>query len=114
MFVSTAQAQTTGGAGAPDVSQLMQFLPFVLVFVVMYFFLMRPQQKKMKEHKNMLEALRRGDKVVTGGGILGTVVKVSDDEVTIDTGEGGKLRVVRSTITSVVAKTEPVKADESK
>ncbi|MBB6251375.1 preprotein translocase subunit YajC [Nitrospirillum iridis] len=111
MFVSTAQAQTTGGAG-PDAGTLMQILPFAAVFLVMYFFLMRPQQKKMKEHKNMLESLRRGDKVVTGGGIIGTVVKVGDnDEVTIDAGEGVKFRVLRSTITTVLAKTEPAKAD---
>ncbi|WP_044562218.1 preprotein translocase subunit YajC [Azospirillum sp. B4] len=112
MFVSTAQAQTTGGAGPADAGTLMQLLPFAAVFLVMYFFLMRPQQKKMKEHKNMLESLRRGDKVVTGGGIIGTVVKVGDnDEVTIDAGDGVKFRVLRSTITTVLAKTEPAKAD---
>ena len=115
MFVSTAQAQTTGGAGPVDAGSLMQILPFVAVFLVMYFFLMRPQQKKMKEHKNMLESLRRGDKVVTGGGIIGTIAKVvSDEEVLVEIADGLRVRVVRSTITGVTAKTEPVAAKSDK
>src|SRR5450432_207302 len=106
MFVSTAYAQ---GFSLGDSQAMMQFLPLVLIFVVFYFLLIRPQQKRAKEHKTMLAALRRGDRVVTGGGIIGTVAKVvGDDEVAVDIAEGTRVRVLRSTITSVLARTEPV------
>jgi preprotein translocase subunit YajC len=104
MFISPAYAQ-----GFADPQAMMQFLPLVLIFVVFYFLLIRPQQKRAKEHKSMLGNLRRGDKVVTGGGIIGTVAKVTgDEEVQVDIAEGMRVRVVRSTITSVLARTEPV------
>jgi preprotein translocase subunit YajC len=104
MFISPAYAQ-----GFADPQAMMQFLPLVLIFVVFYFLLIRPQQKRAKDHKAMLGNLRRGDKVVTGGGIIGTVAKVgSDDEVAVDIAEGIRVRVVRSTITTVLARTEPV------
>ena len=74
MLISTAYAQSPGGLF--DQSGLVQFLPLVLIFVVFYFLLIRPQQKKAKDHRTMLDALRRGDRVVTGGGILGTVQRV--------------------------------------
>jgi preprotein translocase subunit YajC len=106
MFISTAYAQ---GLGFADPQAMMQFLPLVLIFVVFYFLLIRPQQKRAKDHKTMLSALRRGDRVVTGGGIIGTVAKViGDDEVTVDIAEGTRVRVLRSTITTVLARTEPV------
>jgi preprotein translocase subunit YajC len=106
MFVSTAYAQ---GFSLGDNQAMMQFLPLVLIFVVFYFLLIRPQQKRAKEHKAMLSALRRGDRVVTGGGIIGTVAKVvGDDEVAVDIAEGTRVRVLRSTITTVLARTEPV------
>jgi preprotein translocase subunit YajC len=96
-----------------DANSLMQILPFVLIFVVFYFFLIRPQQQKQKQVKSMLEALRRGDRVVTAGGIIGTVAKVvNDDEVQLDIAEGVRVRVIRSTITSVLAKTEPASAKD--
>ena len=104
MFTTPAYAQ-----GFADPQAMMQFLPLVLIFVVFYFLLIRPQQKRAKEHKVMLSNLRRGDRVVTGGGIIGTVAKVvGDDEVAVDISEGTRVRVVRSTITSVLARTEPV------
>ncbi len=107
MFVSTAYAQTAAPAGGSDM--LVQFLPLILIFVVFYFLLIRPQQKKMKEHKTMLSAIRRGDRVVTGGGIIGTVVKVGppDDELTVEIAENVRVRCVRSTVNLVLAKTEP-------
>ena len=106
MFVSTAYAQ---GFSLGDNQAMMQFLPLVLIFVVFYFLLIRPQQKRAKDHKVMLSALRRGDRVVTGGGIIGTIAKViGDDEVTVDIAEGTRVRVLRSTITTVLARTEPV------
>ncbi|HYG85116.1 MAG TPA: preprotein translocase subunit YajC [Azospirillum sp.] len=109
MFVSTAFAQTAGApAGGGDM--LVQFAPLILIFVVFYFLLIRPQQKKMKDHKAMLEAIRRGDRVVTGGGIIGTVTKIGpDDEVQVEIAEGVKVRCLRSTINLVLAKTEPAK-----
>lgn len=111
MFVSTAYAQ---GFSFGDNQAMMQFLPLVLIFVVFYFLLIRPQQKRAKEHKTMLTALRRGDRVVTGGGIIGTVAKVvGDDEVAVDIAEGTRVRIVRSTITSVLARTEPVAGKDS-
>ncbi|HEX7966767.1 MAG TPA: preprotein translocase subunit YajC [Stellaceae bacterium] len=114
MFISPAYAQAFGSFG-DSTNTLVQFAPFVLIFVVFYFFLIRPQQQKAKEHRNMLTALRRGDRVVTGGGIVGTVAKVvGDDEVLVDIADNTRVRVVRSTITSVLAKTEPVAAKADK
>jgi preprotein translocase subunit YajC len=96
-------------------NQLVQIAPFALILVVFYFFLIRPQQQKAKEHKTMLSALRRGDRVVTGGGIIGTIAKVvSDEEVLVEIAEGLRVRVLRSTITGVTAKTEPVAAKGEK
>ena len=111
MLISTAYAQ---GAGLLDQSALIQFLPLVLIFVVFYFLLIRPQQKKQKDHRTMLDALRRGDRVVTGGGILGTVSKVtSPEEVEVDIASGVRIKVLRSTITSVLAKPDPAAAREA-
>jgi len=85
-----------------------QFIPLLLIFGIMYFLLIRPQQKKMKEHAAMVAALRRGDQVVTQGGLIGKVVKVKDDgEVEVEIADGVKVRVVQSTIATVVSKTEP-------
>ncbi|MBV7393728.1 preprotein translocase subunit YajC [Mameliella sediminis] len=88
-----------------------QFLPLILIFAIMYFLLIRPQQKKMKEHQNMVSALRRGDQVVTQGGLIGKVVKVKDDkEIEVEVAEGVKVRVVKSTIAQVLSKTEPAES----
>ncbi|KNX43077.1 MAG: preprotein translocase subunit YajC [Roseovarius sp.] len=85
-----------------------QFIPLILIFVIMYFLLIRPQQKKLKEHKAMVDALRRGDQIVTQGGLIGKVAKVKDDnEIEVELSEGVKVRVVRSTIAQVLSKTEP-------
>lgn len=105
MLITPAYAQ-----GMIDSQAVVQFLPIVLIFVVMYLFLIRPQQKKAQDHKKMLAALRRGDRVVTGGGVIGTVAKVvNDEEVLVDIAEETRVRVVRSTISSVLAKSEPAK-----
>jgi preprotein translocase subunit YajC len=107
MFVSPAYAQAAGGGTG---SGIEAFLPLVLIFVVFYFLLIRPQQKKQKQHRETLGAIRRGDRVVTGGGIMGTVTKVIDDnEVMVEITDGVKVRVQRGLIASVLAKTEPVK-----
>jgi preprotein translocase subunit YajC len=107
MFVSPAYAQAAGASSV--MGSIEQFLPLVLIFVVFYFLLIRPQQKRMKTHKEMLGQLRRGDRVVTAGGIIGTVNKlVGDTEVVVEISEGVRVRVVRGTITEVISKTEPV------
>ncbi len=105
MFVTPAYAQAAGGGGDIFTSLV---IPMVLIFGIMYFLLIRPQQKKLKEHQNMVEALRRGDQVVTAGGVVGKVTKVRDDaEIEIEIASGVNVRVVKHTITQVRSKTEP-------
>jgi len=88
-----------------------QFIPLILIFGIMYFLLIRPQQKKLKEHQAMVAALRRGDQVVTAGGLIGKVSKVKEDgEIEVEVADGVKVRVVRSTIAQVLNKTEPANA----
>ena len=90
--------------------QFGQFIPLLLIFGIMYFLLIRPQQKKMKEHQAMVNGMRRGDKVVTAGGMFGKIVKVHDEgEVEVEIADGVKVRMVQSTIAQVVSKTEPAK-----
>jgi len=106
MFVSPAFAQDV--AAAPGGNVFAQFLPIILIFVIFYFLLIRPQQQKMKQHRAMVEALRRGDQVVTSGGIVGKVFKVNDDGmVEVEIAEGVRVRIVKSTISQVLNKTEP-------
>lgn len=108
MFVTPAFAQTAGGAGGGDI--LMSILPFLLIFVIMYFIIIRPQRAQMKKRDEMLKAIRRGDQVVTGGGFLGKVTKVVDDnEVEVEIAEGVKVRTLRGMISDVRSKAEPVK-----
>jgi preprotein translocase subunit YajC len=107
MFVTPAFAQDA--AAAPGGAAVFaQFLPIILIFVIFYFLLIRPQQKKMKEHRAMVDALRRGDEVITSGGIIGKVSKVQDDgKVEVEIADGVKVKVVKHTITTVLNKTEP-------
>ena len=87
-----------------------QLVPLILIFAIMYFLLIRPQQKKAKEHRAMVKALRRGDQVVTQGGVIGKVAKVKDEnELEVEIADGVKVRVVQSTIVQVLNKTEPTK-----
>ena len=104
MFTSPAYAQAAGGG----LGGIGGFIPLILIFGIMYFLMIRPQQKKMKEHRAMVDALRKGDQVVTAGGLIGKVSKVKDDnEVEVELATGVKVRVVQSTIQSVLNKTEP-------
>ena len=107
MFVTPAYAQDA--AAAPGGAAVFaQFLPIILIFVSFYFLLIRPQQKKMKEHRAMVDALRRGDEVITSGGIIGKVSKVQDDgKVEVEIADGVRVKVVKHTITTVLNKTEP-------
>jgi len=87
---------------------IAQFVPLILIFAIMYFLLIRPQQKKVKEHQAMVGAVRRGDQVVTQGGLIGKVTKVKEDnELVVDVADGVKVRVVQSTLADVRSKTEP-------
>jgi preprotein translocase subunit YajC len=108
MFVTPAYAQAAAGGGAAG--GLIGFVPILLIFVIMYFLMIRPQQKKMKEHRAMVEALRRGDQVVTSGGMIGKVVKVADTEVEVELAPNVKVRVIKNTIAQVMSKTEPAEA----
>ena len=111
MFVSPAYAQALGGGGAGIVEML---LPFVLIFVIMYFLILRPQRQQAKRREDMLKAIRRGDTVVTNGGILGKVTKVVDDnEVELQIADGVKVRAMRALIAEVRAKGEPVAGEAS-
>ena len=84
---------------------IAQFIPLLLIFVIFYFFLIRPQQKRVKDHKNMVESLKRGDEVITAGGILGTIDRVlEDDRIEIILADNVKVQVIRSTITSLLEK----------
>ena len=84
-----------------------QFIPLILIFVIFYFFLIRPQQKRVKDHKAMVESLKRGDEVITSGGIIGIVDRVmEDDRIEVTIGEGTKVQIIKSTITSLLKKEE--------
>ena len=109
MFISNAYAQAAGSAGAG--SLIANFLPLILIFGIMYMLLIRPQQKKMREMKAMIDALRRGDQVLTGGGIIGKVTKVGEDNIIeVEIADGVKVKVMKHTITQVMSKTEPAAA----
>ncbi len=101
MFISPAWAQAGGAGGGSDIFTAM--LPLVLIFAVFYFLLIRPQQKKMKTHQQMIGNLRRGDKVITGGGVYGSVTKVlNEGEVMIEIAEGVRIKIARGTIATLL------------
>jgi preprotein translocase subunit YajC len=96
----------------PTGFDFMSFLPIVLIFGIFYFLLIRPQQKKMREHQAMLTAIRRGDKVVTNGGIIGTVSKLTnEEELVVEIADGVRVRMLRAMIAEVLAKTEAANSD---
>ena len=102
MFITPALAQGTAQAVSPNTDILMQILPFALIFIVFYFLLLRPQQTKLKQQKAMLDSLKKGDEVVTSGGLIGTVFRiVNDDEVIVEIAPDVRVRTVRSTVTSL-------------
>jgi len=108
MFISPALAQTGGAGPDPLINMLV---PLLMVLPIFYFLLWRPQQQRLKQHRAMIEAVKRGDTVVTAGGIVGTVVKVKDDgEVEVEIAKDTRVRVLKSSITDVRNKGEPVKA----
>ncbi len=107
MFITPAYAQA-GGPGGPDF--LISLLPFVAIFAIMYFLIIRPQRNRMKQHQELISNLRRGDTIVTTGGLIGKVSKVVDDgELQVELADGVKVRLVRSMVQEVRSKTEPAK-----
>jgi preprotein translocase subunit YajC len=107
MLITPAYAQ---GSPFGDGNMLMSLLPFVLIFVIMYFLILRPQQKRVKQHQEMVKNLRRGDTVVTSGGLIGKVTKVvDDDQIEVELADGVRVRQMRAMVSDVRAKGEPVK-----
>ncbi len=110
MLISPAFAQGSPLGGGGDL--MTQLLPFVLIFVIMYFLILRPQQKRVKAHQEMVKNVRRGDTVVTSGGLVGKVTKViDDDQIEVEIADGIRVRQVRAMVSDVRAKGEPVKED---
>jgi preprotein translocase subunit YajC len=101
LFISSAYAQAAGGQGGLD---LMGLMPLVLLFVLLYFLMIRPQAKKQKEHKTMLQGLQKGDEVVSAGGVLGTVVSVGDQFVTLDISSGVEIVVQKAAVQTLLPK----------
>jgi len=109
MLISPAYAQ--GSAFGGD-SMLVSLLPFILIFVIMYFLILRPQQKRVKAHQEMVKNVRRGDTVVTSGGLIGKVTKViDDDQIEVEIADGIRIRQMRAMVSDVRAKGEPVKEE---
>jgi preprotein translocase subunit YajC len=107
MFISPAWAQTAGGS---QQDFLIQLAPFAIILVIMYFLILRPQQKRAKAHQEMIKALRRGDTVITSGGFIGKVTKVVDDnEIEVELASDTRVRMLRGMVAEVRAKGEPVK-----
>jgi preprotein translocase subunit YajC len=100
MMQATPAGQASGTASA-----LFQFFPFILIFVIFYFLMIRPQQQRVKQHQAAIAAVKKGDEIVTGGGIRGRVTKVTEDEAEVEVAQGVKIRVVKSTISQVLAPT---------
>lgn len=109
MFITPAFAQAAGAPGAGDFIGMI--LPLVLIMGVFYFLLIRPQQRKMKEHQEMLKKVGKGDTIITTGGLVGKVVKDNGDELQVDVGEKVIVRLVRSGIADVRSRGEPVKTE---
>lgn len=108
MFITEAYAQTAGAPGAGDFATMI--IPLVAIMAVFYFLLIRPQQRKMREHQEMLGKVQKGDTVVTNGGLIGKVVRVVDDhELLVEVGENVKVRVLKSGLADVRSKGEPLK-----
>src|SRR5215218_6986221 len=107
LVITPAFAQGLGGGGSGDL--VLQLVPFLLIFVIMYFLIIRPQQRRVKDHQEMIKNVRRGDTVVTTGGIIGKVTKVQEDsaDIEVDIAEGVRVKIARSGISEVRAKGEP-------
>jgi preprotein translocase subunit YajC len=113
MFITPAFAQAGAADGAGLNAIIMQLLPLLFIVLIFYFLLIRPQQRRMKAHQEMIANLKRGDVVVTSGGMIGKIKSVADDEVRVELAPNMEVRVVRGTISEVRSKTEPAPANDS-
>jgi preprotein translocase subunit YajC len=113
MFSSPAYAQAAAAPGGA-MAMLIQFAPLVAIFAIFYFLMIRPQQMRAKAHRAMLDSVKRGDEVVTGGGLIGKVTKVADAELEVEVATGVKLRVVKGTLSDVRTKPLPAAANDAK
>ncbi|WP_208435249.1 preprotein translocase subunit YajC [Bartonella phoceensis] len=114
MFITNAGAQVAGGVS--NGASFVSYVPFILILAIIYFFMIRPQRVQMKKRQEMLDAVRRGDTVITGGGIIGKVTKVYDEsgEIEVEIGDDIRVRVIRSTLADVRVKGEPISEKKSK
>jgi len=106
-MLSGIETATIAAAGGGMSAMLLQLAPFLLIFVVFYFLLIRPQQQRAKKHREMIDNLRRGDEVVTQGGLIGKITKISDGDAMVEISEGVRVKVIKHTITEVRNRTEP-------
>lgn len=114
MLITPAYAQFGFSGANGSGSMIVQFMPLILIIVIMYFLILRPQQRKVKLHQQMIKAVRRGDTVVTNGGLVGKVTKVvDDDQIEVEISDGVRVRQMRSMITDVRGKGEPVKEESA-
>ena len=114
MFASPAFAQAAGTGAGSATAGLIAFVPYIAIFAIFYFLMIRPQQQRAKAHRAMIEAVKKGDEIVTGGGIVGKVVRVMDGEVEIDAGNNVKFRVLKGTLSDVRDRAVPAAANDVK
>lgn len=114
MFSSPAHAQAAAGAPGGTEAFLIQIVPLILLFVIFWFLIIRPQQQKLKAHRAMVDAVKKGDDVVTGGGLIGKVYKVTDQEVEIDLSPTVRVKALKATLTAVTPRGAPAAANDSK
>lgn len=115
MFDLLSSAHASAPVGGSGVGfQIMQFAPFIAVFAIMYFLIIRPQNKRAKELKAMIDSLKKGDRIVTNGGLIGQITKIVDEnEVMVELSEGVEVRLVRSSVAQVISKTTPSSDEDS-
>ncbi len=113
MFASPAYAQAAGGAAAAGgTAALIGFLPYLAIFAIFYFLIIRPQQQRVKQHRAMVDAVKKGDDLITGGGIIGKAVRVTDTEVEVDAGHNVRFVVLKSTLADVKPRGLPAAAND--
>lgn len=114
MLISTAHAQAAAGAPGATEAALLQLAPLVFIFIIFYFLIIRPQQTRLKKHREMIAAAKRGDTVVTGGGLIGKVTRVMDDEVEVELAPNVKVRALKATLSDVRTPATPKAANDAK
>ncbi len=114
MLIPPAHAQATAGAPGATEAALLQLLPLIFIFIIFWFLIIRPQQKRLKAHRDMIAAVKRNDVVVTGGGLIGKAVKVTDDEVEVELAPNVRVRAVKSTLSDVRTASTPKPANDAR